>query len=235
MSDRVPIILVHGAWHGPWCWERVTPLLAARGIETHTVDLTTCCPDVPNASLHDDAAVVRHAIDAVGRDVIVVGHSYGGGVITEGAAHPAVRRLVYLTAFMLDEEESPLSVMAQHPNPELSSSLVNRPDGRHGLPDAAIRDLFYNDCDDETVRWATSQMRTMSAGGIRDAPTAVAWRTIPSTYVVCTLDRAIPPELQRMFAARASEVVELESGHSPFASMPGRLADLLESLVDGGA
>lgn len=233
MSDSAgPVVLVHGAWHGPWCWDRVTPMLRERGIETITVDLPSM--DVQAGyvtTLHDDAKTLRGALDAVDRPAVVVGHSYGGMVITEGAAaHPMVKHLVYLTAFMPDAGQSLLDLFTATPNPELMASLRVTDDGRQALDPACVEPLFYNDCDAATVVWATERLRPMLSDG-RLAVERAAWRGIPSTYVVCALDKTIPPELQREMAKQANEVIEWDTSHSPFASRPDLVADLCERLA----
>ena len=101
------IVLVHGAWHGAWCWERLTPLLDDAGVTSIAVDLPGHGNDRgPFTDLHGDADRVRETLDDVDGDVVLVGHSYGGCVITDAGAHPDVRHLVYVAAFPLDADES---------------------------------------------------------------------------------------------------------------------------------
>jgi pimeloyl-ACP methyl ester carboxylesterase len=227
-----PAVFVHGAWHGPWCWDRVTPLLRERGIETHLLDLPSMnVGHAPVTDLHSDADALRKTLDAMDRPAVIIGHSYGGMVITEGAGHANAKRLVYLTAFMPDANESLASLFAQTPNPDLLANLIVE-QGRSALNPACVGPLFYNDCDAETVAWATSKLRSMLSDANEPVRTA-AWRTIPSTYVVCGEDRAIPPSLQRIMAKRAGEVTEWQTSHSPFASRPDLVADLVERLCRG--
>lgn len=232
MPDAATVVLVHGAWHGPWCWERVTPLLDAAGVRWTAVDLPTCNeqPDGP-ATLADDAACVRSAIDAVGGPCVVLGHSYGGMVITEACAgHPAVRRLVYLAAFMPDVGESTGSLLLSgEPPTDLFAAIENLGDGWNRLGPNAARDVMYQDCDDSTIAWAAANCRKMRGGG--QPATQAAWRAIPSTYVIAGQDRTILPSLQRTMSAHATEVVEWDTSHSPFASRPDLVADLLTRLT----
>lgn len=232
MADPATVVLVHGAWHGPWCWDRVTPLLDERGIRWTALDLPTCNAQ-PNgaATLQDDAAAVRAAIDAVGGPCVVVGHSYGGLVITEACAgHPAVKRLVYLTAFMAAAGDDLLKVFTSgEPNLALINAIENDDAGWSSLGPETVRDLFFNDCDAETVAWAVANCRAMRGGG--EPLTVTAWRDIPSTFVVCEQDLAILPPLQRAMSAHATDVVTLDASHSPFASQPSAVADLLERLA----
>jgi pimeloyl-ACP methyl ester carboxylesterase len=233
MSAGAPtLVLVHGAWHGPWCWERVTPLLDEAGVGWTAVDLPTCNPQ-PNgpATLSDDAATVRAALDATDVPAILVGHSYGGAVITEGGAHPSVRRLVYLAAFMPDVGESVLTIAASaEPNQALVAGIVEQPGGFSTLTDDAVDNLFYQDCDPITQAWARAQCRPMR-GGAADPVSVAAWRSVESTFIVTTDDRAVLPALQRAGAARAADVIDLPTSHSPFASQPALLAGQLIGMV----
>jgi pimeloyl-ACP methyl ester carboxylesterase len=225
-----PIVFVHGAWHGAWCWDRVVPLLHARGVETLALDLPSVA-EPARADLSDDSATLRQALDGLARPAIVVGHSYGGMVISEGAAdHPMVKRLVYLTAFVPDIGESVNQLTAQLPNPDLMRA-IKFGTGRSALDPAIAGEVFYNDCDADTVAWALTQLRPMRMSGA--GATAAAWRTLPSTYVVCKQDRAILPELQRKMATRTGDVVEWDTSHSPFASRPELVADLCERFARG--
>ena len=231
MSDPAPVVLVHGAWHGPWCWDRVTPLLHDRGIKTIALDLPTMDTGAGYVTtVHDDAKTLRAALDAIDRPAVVVGHSYGGTVITEGAAdHPMAKRLVYLAAFMPDAGQSVNGLTSIEPNPAFAGALQFA-NGRAALVPQRVGALLYNDCSDEVVAWAIPQLRSMQVD-FGEAAAAAAWRDIPSTYIVCTQDRTIPPELQRRMALNATEVIEWDTSHSPFASQPALVAELLERLA----
>ena len=233
MADRTsPVILVHGAWHGPWCWDRVTPLLDARGIEWQALDLPSMQREIDHVTdLHCDAAALRDALDGLDRPAVVVGHSYGGMVITEGAAgHPNARHLVYLAAFMPDAAESLNGLMGQAPNPAFIAGLRVDDERRMALAPEVVGPVLYGDCDEATGRWASQHLRSMQSAG-SEAARAAAWHDVPSTYVICARDAAILPELQRSMAKRATNVVEWETSHSPFASRPELVADLLVSLA----
>jgi pimeloyl-ACP methyl ester carboxylesterase len=219
----VDVVLIHGAWHGAWCWKTVVDELDRLGI-------SSVAPDLPLTGLADDAATARAAIDAAGPGAIVVGHSYGGIVISEAAAGAdSVGRLVYLAAFMTTPDEDELSILNAHGSP-IGSALVV---GAHGteVDPARAPALFYGDCDAPAAAAAVAQLRPMRGGGrLTGEP---AWRTISSTYVVCTADAVLPVAAQREMARRADAVVEWPTDHSPFLTRPADLAALLASLRVG--
>jgi pimeloyl-ACP methyl ester carboxylesterase len=218
------IVLVHGAWHGSWCWQRVTPLLEQRGLTVRTVDLPSvgASPGVL-INLSADAAAVEAVLDDIAGPVVLCGHSYGGMVISHVAAKNVVR-LVYLCAFMPAEGESLVSAGGGHHAPWIQGL-----DGGRILPDPAQAGaVFYGDCDSAVQLWAKSQLRPQSAATAVEPVPQPAWRNIPSTYVICANDMAIPVALQRnVFAPRASQVLELQASHSPFLSQPEAVANLL--------
>jgi pimeloyl-ACP methyl ester carboxylesterase len=222
---RSTVVLVHGAWGGSWCWERVVPLLEAHGLRTAAVDLPSvgAPPDAADG-LAGDAAAVVEVLDANEGPFLVCGHSYGGMVVTGATAGRSdVSRLVYLCAFMPDAGES-LFALTGGP----ASWMETLDDGRM-LPDLAhVAATGYADSDAETRASAIARLRPQVPTPFSDPVPAAAWREIPATYVVCTEDRSLPVRIQReVFAPRAGEVLELVASHQPYYSMPGRIADLL--------
>ena len=218
------IVLVHGAWHGSWCWQRVTQLLDERGLPVRTVDLPSVgAPPGAGTDLSADAAAVEAVIASVAGPVVLCGHSYGGMVISRVSSE-RVTRLVYLCAFMPLEGESLVSIGGGRHAP-----WIQVLDGGLTLPDPTqTQAVFYGDCDAGTVEWARSQIRPQSGAPFNEPVPHPAWRHIPSTYVVCAKDMAMPVEVQRnVFAPRATEMIELQASHSPFLSQPDAVADLL--------
>lgn len=235
------VVLVHGAWHGAWAWERALPLLRDAGVEAVAVDLPGHGDDTgPLGDLHGDAARVRAELDRSEDDTVLVGHSYGGAVITEAGDHPAVGHLVYLCALAIDAgetcaraavDEAAKAGISHEGRPNLADALIIDGDQLARLdPDLAAACL-YNDCDDETTRSAVKRLGAQPLITIQQEPAAVAWRSRPSTYVVCRDDLGIHPDLQRVLAKRCTSSVEWPTGHSPFFSRPELVADLLIGLA----
>jgi pimeloyl-ACP methyl ester carboxylesterase len=217
------VVLVHGAWHGSWCWDGVVAELDRHRVPVKAVEL-------PFTGFDDDVSVARRAMEETGRATVVVGHSYGGAVISQAASGlPNVCHLVYVGAFVPDIGDDDAALLATHGS-TLFDGLVVTDDGVAVDPDAA-RDLFYGDSDDATARGLVARLRPMTladAAGPRADP---AWKSVPSTYVLCTNDGVFPPEAQRVVAARVDEVVEWPTDHSPFITRPKELAELVVSVL----
>jgi pimeloyl-ACP methyl ester carboxylesterase len=235
------VVLVHGAWHGAWCFDRVVALLTDAGIDAIAVDLPGHGSDPgPLSDLHGDSARVREVLDQLDGECVLLGHSYGGAVITEAGTHPAVRHLVYLCAFALDADESCMAAAIKESaalgisfdgRPNLAEAMAFQSDETISVTPAGAAECFYNDCDDATTAMAIGRLGPQPSGTLNDVPTAVAWRERPSTYVVCTEDLAVHPDLQRVMARRCTDTVDWPTSHSPFLSAPERVADLLSALV----
>ena len=227
------VVLVHGAWHGAWCFDRVLPLVRDNGVSARAVDL-------PGAGFDSDVAQVRATLDEIDGEVVLLGHSYGGAVVTDAGAHASARHLVYLCAFAIAENESCGSAASGEPDvasishvgrPNLGAAMVHHDDGTSTLTRAGARDCLYADVDDATFDWAYAQLRAQRDDSLVAMPQEIAWRTKPSTYVVCAEDQGVHPDLQRIMARRCTETVEWQLGHSPFANRPDLVADLLVELA----
>jgi pimeloyl-ACP methyl ester carboxylesterase len=234
VTDPATVALVHGAAAGSWTWHLVTSGLEDRSIDTRAVDLPSCSASGPTVDLHDDARHVRGVLDEVDGPVVLVGNSYGGAVISEAAVDCAsVKQLVYIAALMPRPDEHIADILGG-----LKSGLT---DAVHLLDDARL--VFDPDIDIEaSFQHASAEERAfilprlgrpMSMGlDTKLSLPKVAWQSVPSTYVVCADDLALPPEVQRSWAAeRATETIEWPVDHSPQHSRPDLVVDLLERLA----
>lgn len=229
-------VLVHGAFHGGWCWSNVTEQLRHAG---HTV----VAPDLPgagedNTPLHEvtlEQAVARviETLRSLSAPAVLVAHSMGGVVITQAAAQvpELISRLVYITAFRPDHGESLLNLTEL---PEGADDGVQANITVTGEPPIAEFDtaqaqaVFYNDLAEQSAQDATAQLNPQPLSLFATPMDLADAQLPPEEYVVCTKDQAIPPALQRLMAQRhASFVHELDSGHSPFYSCPEAITDLL--------
>jgi pimeloyl-ACP methyl ester carboxylesterase len=229
MAGPATVVLVHGAFHGPWCWEKVTSLLQARDVPTALVDRGVGEPRQVSSDPWLDQERVREVVNEVARPVVLVGHSQGGvGVTYGGADNHFVRHLVYLTAVMpgvdLGETQVGTELVVSGMRPTETGTIFDP-----GLAE----EVFFNDCDPEDVAWALARLDPQApAPRGAEPPAALAWREKPSTYVVCTDDHTHNLEAQRVFAAHATYVAEWPTSHSPFVSRPGLVADLLADLAE---
>jgi len=235
MTDRAhprPIVLVHGAWHGAWCFAALQDALDRRGIPSYAVDLPGHgASTLPLGDMHGDARHVADVVARIGRPVVLVGHSYGGAVITQTAALQPVDHLVYLAAFALEAGESIASFNASGPRYEvrINHTVTRHDDGTSTLilPDAI--EALYGDCAPVVVEAAVERLDRQPL--VTFAQAVDATPTVPRTYVTCTRDQAIHPDQQRVMARRCDTEVVLETDHSPFASATEQVADLLASLA----
>jgi pimeloyl-ACP methyl ester carboxylesterase len=210
-------LLVHGAWHGSWCWDR---LIAELGGDVHTVDLPS---SGSTAGVHDDAEVVKAQLKAIDGPVVVLAHSYGGVPVTQALADaPNVEHVVFLAAYQLDEGESVFGIHGAPTPDDLDTSMP---------PDAGARTKYYADVPEADAAAAIARLRPQSIRSGIERITSAGWRTVPSTYIVCEQDQALPPALQERFAAKSGAVHRLASSHSPFLSMPAELAALLTKIA----
>jgi len=230
------VILVHGAWHGAWAFSRVVPLLEAIGVHVVARDLPGHgASSLPLSDLHGDADSVTKILDNLDGPAILVGHSYGGTVITEAGHHDAVRHLVYLCANVPDDESS--EVPKEVPNDTtddqqgLMSELITHSDGTTTVPRLTAARYFYNDCDDTTATWAAAQLGAQPMTNLWQRPLHAAWRSKPSTYALCLNDQVVPVAVQRLLARRCTDTIEWNAGHSPFLAQPALIVDLLASSL----
>ncbi|MFF4422933.1 alpha/beta hydrolase [Streptomyces sp. NPDC001549] len=213
------VVLVHGLYHRPEHFAEVAERVRASGTEV-------AVPELHRGSLLADTAAVQAAVDALPDPPILLGHSYGGSVITgvRGAGH-----LVYLAAFVPDAGESAAGLGGA--SAQLQEAIRPGPDGSTSLrPDLAAATL-YGDCPEPLAARAVGLLRAQAPGCGRGVPERHSWKDTPSTYVVCAQDRAVDPVLQRKMASRCTDVREWQTGHSPFAGQPRLVVELLQELL----
>ena len=229
------IALVHGACHGAWCWDRLTPELVARGHEVITMDLPG---DDGSATFDDYADVVCEAVSNTDDELILVGHSMGGQTIPLVAARRPVRRLVYLCA-LIPIPGQPLSRQLADDtamlNPDYSKGLSETDiEGRRTWVDMDVaRAHLFGDCDDELTSRALARLCPQALHPYRVPCSLKDFPDVPSTYVLCTEDRMVNAAWSRRVAPERvnAAVLELPGSHSPFLSRPAQLADLLDTLA----
>jgi pimeloyl-ACP methyl ester carboxylesterase len=236
-SAAPPILLVHGAWHGAWCWERVVPLLENAGRRVVAIDLPGLGADTtPPERVTLDAYAERicAALTDIGEPAVVVGHSMGGIAISQAAERcpERVAHLVYLTAFLLTDGETLLSVAETDPEALVPPNIVlNDAHTAATLRPESLAEALYGDCSEDDVAWASARLVPQAAAplGTPLHVTEALWGAIPRTYVHCTDDRAITLGCQMQMVARVGvgTVKTLAASHSPFLSMPGPVAEII--------
>lgn len=234
-------VLIHGAWHGAWCWEKVEKELAAAGHKVVSVDLPSHGEDDTPAhevTLDGYAKAAADAIRAQKGPVILVGHSMGGIVISAAAemVPDLITRLIYVTAFLPRDGESLLKLEERNPRASVPAALVIE----EGAPAAKlhpekINHIFYNDLPHHEAEAAKAKLvpQPLAPMATPLALTPERFGRVPKSYIECTIDNAISIELQRDMIANSNveKVETLEASHSPFLSMPLDTARALLRLV----
>jgi len=225
MSATRNILLVHGGFVDGSGWAGVYRILKKDGYDVTIVQN-------PTNSLADDVAVTGRAIAAQTGPVILVGHSYGGVVITEAGTDPRIKGLVYVAAFAPDKGESVSSLIANPPAGAPVPPILPPQDGYLFLDRAKFAAAFAADIDSELADFMANSQVPWGAAALAGAVTAPAWREKPSWYLVSTDDRMIPPPAQRAMAQRAgATVVEAAGSHSVYISQPAAVAKLIEQAA----
>ncbi len=246
MNETGTVVLVHGAWHGGWCFDELIAELGARGI-------TAVAPDLPGhgadertqSDVTGDAASIIEVLATIKGPVVLVGHSYGGNVVSQVVAHEQTRsnigHLVYICAIMNVEGKSFFDLPKQVHSGSLVGRLIKPAEG--GLTELDVSDVeqfkatFAADCTDEQVARAASLVGLQNSDNMATPSVVTGPALVSSTYVVCTDDRTIPVAAQRAMveavkhAGVSLEVIELASSHSPFLSQTLAFADLLSDRL----
>ena len=219
------IVLVHGGFVDGSGWEGVYKALKKDGY-------TVAIVQNPTISLADDVAVTKRVIAALNGPVILVGHSYGGAVVTEAGNDPKVAGLVYITAFALDKGESVSSLIKDPPPGAPVPPILAPQDGFLFLDRAKFPAAFAGDVSSEAASFMADSQVPWGLDALNGAVTQAAWRTKPSWYLVSTEDKMIPPDAQRAMSKRAgSTVVEVKGSHAVYVSQPQAVAHFIEQAA----
>lgn len=221
------VVLVHGGFVDGSGWQGVYDALKKDG---YTVSIV----QNPTMTLADDVAVTKRALAAQDGPVMLVGHSYGGVVITEAGNDPKVVGLAYIAAFAPDKGES-VSALIKDPPPGAPVPPIMPPqDGFLFLDRTKFRASFAGDVSEETASFMADSQVPWGLEALNGAVTEPAWKSKPSWYLVATDDRMIPPDAQRAMSRRAgSTVVEVKGSHSVYVSQPQAVADLIAKAANG--
>jgi pimeloyl-ACP methyl ester carboxylesterase len=221
------VVLVHGGFVDGAGWEGVYKILKKNGYNVSIVQN-------PTISLEDDVAVTKRTLASLDGESILVGHSYGGAVITEAGNDPKVARLVYITAFAPDKGES-VATLIQNPPPGAPVPPILPPqDGYLFLDRTKFAASFAADVDAEKAAFMADSQVPWGVGALSGTISETAWRSKPSWYLVATEDKMIPPDAQRAMSKRAgSRVVEVKGSHAIYVSQPAAAAALIEQAAKG--
>ena len=226
-ADVRNVVLVHGGFVDGSGWEGVYKALKKDGYSVTIVQNAT-------VSLADDVATTKRAIAAQKGPVILVGHSYGGAVITEAGNDPKVAGLVYVAAFAPDKGESVSSLIKNAPPGASVPPILPPQDGYLLLDKAKFAAAFAGDVAAETAAFMADSQVPWGVGALTEAISAPAWKTKPSWYLLATEDKMISPDAQRTMSTRAgSKLVEVKGSHAVYVSQPQAVASLIAKAAKG--
>ncbi len=235
MSETRRVVLVHGAWHGAWCFSALQHALDELAVPSFAIDLPGHGVSTsPLTDLYGDARHVADVLHLLGGPVVLVGHSYGGAVITETASlHPEVAHLVYLTAFALEQGESIGGLLNTIPDAkvQLGAAMRFRDDGTSVLDGETAIPALYADCTPAAVAAALPRLSPQPMANFGQAVTGSPLGSVPSTYVRCLRDQAIHIAHQDAMAQRCDRTVTFDCDHSPFMSRVAQTAELLAGIA----
>src|SRR5260221_667091 len=229
MTQTKNIVLVHGGFVDGSGWEGVYSLLKKD-------DYNVAIVQNPTISLADDVAVTKRVINEQDGPVILVGHSYGGAVITEAGTDPKVGGLVYITAFAPDKGESVNSLIKDPPPDAPVPPILPPKDGYLFLDRTKFAASFAGDVDAEKAAFMADSQVPWGVQALAGAISEPAWKSKPSWYLLATEDRMIPPPAQRFMSERAgSTVVEAAGSHAIYVSQPNAVTALIKKAAQGAA
>ena len=239
-------VLVHGASHGSWCWDKVVPLLESQGHDVIAVDLpgnTYGEFDVPpgQVTLSSYADYVCKVLDELDEPVVLVGHSLGGLTITQAAEHhpDKIRSLVYLTALLFRDGTAMMPVAARDPESiraglQRDAWALSEDLATVIFHEESLKSRFYNDCSDDDIEWVKPMLVPQPTGPLIDPiqTTAENFGRVPKVYIECEIDGALPLDYQREMQANVpcDRTITMGTGHSPFLSAPAELVANLVSI-----
>lgn len=224
-ANRATVVLVHGAWADASSWHAVIPHLQGAGIDVVAVQN-------PTTSLADDVAATRQTLDAIDGPVVLVGHSWGGTVITEAGNDPKVKALVYVAAFAPDVGQSTGDQVGAHPAPPGLGGVVPFGDGYLKMSVDSWINNVAQDLAEEDARVLAAVQTPLGLATFSDKVSNAAWADRPCWYVVSRDDRAVSVELQRALASRLNaRITELTASHMSLLSLPHAVADIIREAV----
>jgi len=230
MSNKPNVVLVHGAWADGSSWSEVIRTLQASGF-------TVTAPQFPLTSLAADVARLRQVLRRQKGPTIIVGHSYGGQVMTAlGTDAANVVALVYVAAFGLDQGESLGKLLgAGPPTPSLAHLIVDE-QAYAWIPEEDFVTHFASGVEKSRAKVMFAVQQGLSMSTFEDVMAVPAWKSIPSWYLVATKDEAIPPDAERLFAKRmGATTTEVPAGHLAMASHPAEVVRLIEAAANVAA
>lgn len=245
------VVLVHGAWHGAWCWAPLQAELDCAGVASLAVDLPGHGASTEAlGDLHGDAASLAAVLDQLAErqlgPVVLVGHSYGGAVITHAAAGRSdIAHLIYVAAFALDDGESVVGALrdlerhdverrdVERRDVELAGAMIPTADGSATVLDRTrAAGALYNECPPEAIAAALPRLTPQPVATLTQPVSGAPRDQVESTYVACSRDHAVHPAHQDAFAERCAHRVVLDTDHSPFISAVSDLAAVIASVAE---
>lgn len=221
------IVLVHGAFADGSSWNKVIPLLHAKGYKVVAVQN-------PLSSLADDVAATRRVVDAQTGKVVLVGHSWGGTVITEAGTSDKIKALVYVAAFAPSEGEASGNLGKDYAVPPGVPTLQQDATGYLWLPADSVAKNFAQDVPAAAARMIAATQGPIAAKAFADTTTVAAWKNKANYYIVADQDRMIAPALQQAFAKKINAVTTtLPTSHVPMVSQPAKVADVIIAAARG--
>jgi pimeloyl-ACP methyl ester carboxylesterase len=219
------IVLVHGAWADGSGWDGVHNILTEKGFNV------TIVPN-PNTSLADDVRITKAVLSLQDGPTVLVGHSYGGAIISEAGVHPNVKALVYVAAFVPDAGESLFKMLKDAP-PDPNSPMLPPKDGFMWLDRAKFHANFCADVPVAKARFMADSQVPLGLAAFEADLTVAAWKTKKSWYIVATEDKMIPPDAERGMAKRAkAQVTEIKASHAVYISHAGEVANVIQKSAE---